>query len=87
MSVDDLFTPRAPVPFTREQAETLVGKTVSKAQLTPENPGVPISARGTVISAEESDLAEGWAVVVDWGRGDIWIYDDWLIFSKDTSLE
>ena len=77
---------RDPIGFTKAQAHGLVGRGLTKKIVTEENPAVAIGQSGTVIRAEPSALHESFAVVVDWGDREIWTYDDWADFSKDTDI-
>ena len=82
----ELVSVREPHGFTEDQAEGLVGRAVIKKITTAENPAVPIGQAGKVIAAEPSDLNAGFAVSVDWGDGEIWVYDDWADFSADVDI-
>ncbi len=60
--------------FSKEAADGLVGKTVIKRVLQEENPAVKPGQIGKVVEARESEWADGFAVVVDWGDRELWEY-------------
>ncbi len=74
-----------PVAFSKEQANRLIGISVTKRRLTPENP-VLVGQLGLITQVEPSGLGQGYAIVVNWGDDVFAAYDDWVDFSVDTRL-
>ena len=62
--------------FSEQQATGLVGKSVVKRVLSEENPAVKPGQIGKVVEVFETSIAEGFGIVVDWGNGEMWWYEN-----------
>ena len=73
-------------PFSKEDTETLLGARVRKLVLEEANPSVRIGQIGTVIKYEEADLTDGYAIEVDWGDNETWVYECKAGFEEDVEV-
>ena len=73
--------------FSKEAAEELIGSSVTKRVLVEENPAVKPGQFGKVVKVEKSKIAESYAVSVDWGDREIWVYDTPEDFEQDVRID
>lgn len=73
--------------FLEQEVRELVGTSVIKRVLQPENPAVKPGDKGTVEGYEPSGWADGFAVIVRWPGDELWVYDTPESFAEDAEIE
>ena len=73
--------------FSEQEARELVGSVVVKRVLSPEDPAVQPGHVGRVVLYQRSETAEGFAVLVLWGKDELWQYNTSEDFEADARID